>query len=133
MSPEQVDGKETDQRSDIYSLGVILYEMLTGRLPFEGDTPLSIAVQHRSDTPKDPRDFNAQISEDLSTAILKCLEKDKEARYQSAEEFLSSLSQIEQGIPTTERTVPSVILHILSDNISTILRYSSMLHRASCP
>jgi TolB-like protein/tetratricopeptide (TPR) repeat protein len=106
MSPEQVEGKETDHRSDIYSLGVILYEMLTGSPPFEGDTPLSIAVQHRSDTPKDPRDLNAQIPEDLSSVILRCLEKEKGARYQSAKELLSSLAQIEQGIPTAERTAP---------------------------
>ena len=106
MSPEQVEAKEVDQRSDIYSLGIIMYEMLTGRLPFEGDTPLSIAIQHRSDTPKNPRDFNAQIPENLSTTILKCLEKEKEARYQTANELLSILAQIEQCVPTTERTTP---------------------------
>ncbi len=106
MSPEQVEGKETDQRSDTYSLGVILFEMLTGRLPFEGDTPLSIAVQHRSDTPKDPRSINSQIPEALSTAILKCLEKEKERRYQSAAELRSDLENIEGGIPTRERIIP---------------------------
>ena len=106
MSPEQVDGKETDQRSDIYSVGVILYEMLTGRLPFEGDTPLSIAVQHRSDPPKNPREFNAQIPANLCQTILKCLEKEKGNRYQTAREFLSDLDNVEKGIPTTERIVP---------------------------
>ena len=106
MSPEQVEAKETDQRSDIYSLGLILYEMVTGRVPFEGDTPLSIAVQHRSDIPKDPREINAQIPDDLSLLILRCLEKDKEKRYQSAGEVRSELTNIEKGIPTTERVVP---------------------------
>jgi serine/threonine protein kinase/tetratricopeptide (TPR) repeat protein len=100
MSPEQVDGKETDQRSDIYSLGIILYEMLTGRLPFEGDTPLSIAVQHRSDTPTDPRELNAQIPGDLCRILLKCLEKEKGDRFQTANELLSDLDKAEIGIPT---------------------------------
>ena len=105
MSPEQVEGEAVDQRSDIYSLGIILYEMVTEKTPFDGDTALSIALKHKTQAPPEPREFNAQIPEDLSLVILKCLEKDKQKRYQSAEEVLSELSSIEKNIPTGERII----------------------------
>jgi serine/threonine protein kinase/Tfp pilus assembly protein PilF len=105
MSPEQVEGKGIEHRSDIYSLGIILYEMVTGRVPFEGDTPLSIAMKHKSEIPKDPRELNAQIPDDLSLLILKCMEKKNEERYQSAEELLLELSNVEEKLPATEKVI----------------------------
>ncbi len=106
MSPEQVEGKDVDQRSDIYSLGIILYEMVTGRVPFEGDTPFTIGMKHKGEQPQDPKELNTQISDDLGRLILKCLEKEREKRFQSAEDVRSELSDIEKSIPTTERIIP---------------------------
>jgi serine/threonine protein kinase/tetratricopeptide (TPR) repeat protein len=103
MSPEQVEGKDVDQRSDIYSLGVILYEMVTGSVPFVGDTPFTIGVKHKSEIPKSPKELNSNLPGDLNHVILKCLEKEKEKRYLSAGELRSELESIEKGIPTTER------------------------------
>jgi len=109
MSPEQTESKFVDQRSDIYSLGIILFEILTGRLPFEGETPISIAMKHKSERPPHPNKFNPQIPEDLSKIILKCLQKEKEKRYQSAEELLADLKRYEEALPTSEKIIPKGI------------------------
>ncbi len=102
MSPEQVEAKGIDHRSDIYSLGVILFEMVTGRLPFNGGSSLSIALKHKSEIPPDPLQYSSQIPDDLSRIILKCMEKEKEKRYQNVEELHADLTAVEEQIGTTE-------------------------------
>jgi len=106
MSPEQAEAKEVDGRADIYSLGVILYEMVTGRVPFEGETPLSVAMKHKGEKPKDPKEWNPQLPAPLSRLILKCLEKEKTKRYQTADGLRLEIEAIEKGIVVTAGEKP---------------------------
>jgi TolB-like protein/Flp pilus assembly protein TadD len=80
--------------------------MATSHVPFEGETALSIAMKHKGEIPKNPKQFNSNIPDDLSRVILRCLEKDKSNRYQTATEVRTELERIEKGIPTMERVVP---------------------------
>ncbi len=108
MSPEQVDGQEADERSDIYSLGIISYEMLTGKRPFEGNSPFSIGYKHKMEPPQNLRFIDSRIPEDLSRWVMKCLEKKREDRYQSAGDTLSQLRSIGDLLPGTGPGRPEV-------------------------
>ena len=91
MSPEQVEAKEVDSRSDLYSLGLILYEMFTGQIPFRGESAMQLMYQRINEQPSDPRTNCPEMPEYLAGIILKCLEKDPARRYQSAREILRDL------------------------------------------
>lgn len=93
ISPEQARGDRTDARSDIYSAGVVLYEMLTGRLPFEGDSAVSVAIQHLSSVPLAPRDINPDVPEGLELITMKAMNPDLEKRYPSADAMLEDLER----------------------------------------
>ncbi len=97
FSPEQAQGKPVDPRSDVYSLGIVLYESVCGRPPFRGDDALAVAYQHVQEPPTPPRQINADIEPTLEAIILKCLAKNPSARYPSAEDLRADLRRYREG------------------------------------
>ena len=92
FSPEHAKGGYTDSKSDLYSLGVVMYEMLTGKVPFDADTPVSVALKHMQEEPVAPKDLNPKIPSSVNDIILKAMRKDTTLRYQSATEMLNDLN-----------------------------------------
>jgi serine/threonine-protein kinase len=112
LSPEQAKGAPVDQTSDLYSVGVVLYELLTGMVPFSGDTPVEIAMKHLSAVPEPPSSHRAEIPRDLDLVILRALAKDPAERYQSAEEMDEDLARVQRGgavSPATEEAATAII------------------------
>lgn len=97
MSPEQITGKEVQAQSDIYSMGVVLYELLTAEVPFQADSTFMITYKHCTEAPPPPRKLNDAISEDLEKVVLKALEKDLGRRYKTAQEFAEDLDRVQRG------------------------------------
>lgn len=97
ISPEQAKGSHIDARSDIYSAGVVLYEMLTGRLPYEGDSPVAVAIQHINSIPLSPRELDDSIPEAMEEITMKAMAPDMEKRYLSAEAMLADLEEFRKN------------------------------------
>lgn len=93
FSPEHARGGYTDAKSDLYSLGVVMYEMLTGKLPFDADTPVSVALKHMQEDPEEPIEINDKVPEAVNDIIMKALRKDTNLRYQSATSMLKDLNR----------------------------------------
>ena len=112
LSPEQARGTDVDQRSDLYSLGIVLYELLTGTLPFNGDTPVEIAMKHLSTIPEAPSAKRPDVPRDLDLIVTRALAKDPDDRYQSAEEMNADLERFLRGAavsPVTEESATQIM------------------------
>jgi eukaryotic-like serine/threonine-protein kinase len=104
LSPEQARGTNVDQRSDLYSLGVVLYELLTGATPFGGDTPVEIAMKHLSQVPEPPSVKRPSLPHDLDQLVMRSLAKEPDERYQSAEEMDADLERVARGVAVSRET-----------------------------
>lgn len=97
LSPEQAQGKQVDCRTDIYSFGIVLYEMITGKVPHDADTPVSVALKHIQEPVVPPKNLNQNIPDALNKLILKCLEKNPDDRYQNARQLLNDLIRLKNN------------------------------------
>jgi beta-lactam-binding protein with PASTA domain len=118
LSPEQAKGAPVDQRSDVYSVGIVLYEMLTGQVPFTGDTPLEIAMKHLSEVPVPPSELRPDVPEDLDLIALRALAKDPGDRYQTAEDMDADLARVAKGLSVSTETADAATAVLAGAGIS---------------
>jgi len=104
LSPEQARGAPVTAASDLYSVGIVLYEMLTGQVPFSGDSAIEIAMKHLNETPRPPSSLRPELTPELDQVVLRALAKHPEDRYQASEEFSADLDRVEAGIPIAPET-----------------------------
>lgn len=104
LSPEQARGSAVDHRSDLYSVGVVLYELLTGKVPFTGESPVEIAMKHLGETPPAPSELNDKVPNELDLVVMRALAKDPDRRYQTAAELDADLERIGRGLGVSEET-----------------------------
>jgi eukaryotic-like serine/threonine-protein kinase len=109
LSPEQARGETVDSRSDLYSTGCLLYELLVGRPPFVGDSPVSVAYQHVRETPLPPSQLDPEISPEIDAVVLKALAKERSERYQSAKDMKDDISRLLAGQQTTAQQATAVV------------------------
>jgi eukaryotic-like serine/threonine-protein kinase len=118
LSPEQARGAPVDQRSDLYSVGVVLNEMLTGSVPFTGDTPVEIAMKHISAVPKPPSTERPDVPDDLDLVVLRALAKDQRERFQTAEEMDAELGRVAAGLAVTDATADAATAVLAGSGVS---------------
>ena len=129
-SPEQASGGVVEATSDIYSTGVVMYEMLTGRVPFVGDTPVAVAMQHLQDPPPPITDFAPETPPAVVAVVMKALEKDPKKRFQSAREMADALMKAKDGKLQAEDIIPSVTVQQPSIQQHQAYAYQSTGRRA---
>jgi serine/threonine-protein kinase len=124
LSPEQARGAPVDPRSDLYSLGIVLYEMLTGNVPFTGDTPVEIAMKHLSQIPEPPSKLRPEVPHDLDAVVMRALAKEPDQRYGSTEEMDADLARVARGVavaPETEDAMTQVLSGVGATTAQTII------------
>ena len=119
LSPEQARGAPVDPRSDLYSLGIVLYEMLTGSVPFTGDTPVEIAMKHLSQVPEPPSTLRHDVPHDLDAVVMRALAKAPEQRYDSAEEMDADLARVARGVSVSRETEDAMTQVLSGAGIAT--------------
>jgi len=132
ISPEQAKGSRIDNRADIYSLGVVMYEMLTGRLPFEGTNPVDVAIQHINSVPLNPRDYIKDIPEAIETVTMKAMNPKLSARYMNADELIADLDKIRNNPHVkidVEQEVAEDVAVVAGEGATQKLNYQSDIEK----